>query len=139
MSLSITCTLVNGVKFYPDSLKKKMKNPNFGKFKFDPETGAKVTEFIHNDAAYQILINQVDDFDCHSKNGCEVIYPHDGEDAYFFGKTWTVGDDYDTKTTKVVNTMVEPFRDSILDGFICDLQAMGVKYEIGTFIVYFVC
>ena len=63
MSASFSVTACHGVMYSAEQLIKKVKNPLYGTYKYDPDTGDRVTEFLDIKVDYEGLSHQ-SGFDC---------------------------------------------------------------------------
>jgi hypothetical protein len=65
---------VSGIKFNLKDSVRKIKNPNFGKYKFDPENGTKIEEFTTDKKLY----HEMKEFLDNEYENCFVCYDFDG-------------------------------------------------------------
>lgn len=83
MSTSYSAILLFGIRLDEEDLKIKTPHPLWGKHKFDPDTGEKVTQFIEKSVCADEL---VDGLSTSYVDDC-AVYAHDGDEQVFLGHT----------------------------------------------------
>ena len=120
-------SIINGVKVNLTETIKKVRNPHFGKFKFDPETGNKITEHIEDRSLY---------------NAIALFLEEAGDDRYVitdteFGIMAFFGNK--TKLKDSVFQKLPAFQeadDSKYIEFISFLNDNNIKFEVDSFIIF---
>ena len=116
-----------GVKFNKKDLVIERENPLYGKFKFDPDTGVKVSKFIRD----EMLLTYIDRFlEEDYTNYCSM---HDDLGITFYGKITSV--DIDNSNYKKIEDNHIDSLPKDYSTFIKILSENKIPYEEGCFLI----
>ena len=130
MSCSAYAVHVIGVKFNFKDTIKKYPNPLWGKFKFNPEDGKKVTPVIEDRTTIELIQKWLEENDNIEKN---TFKTHDYDGTFFYGaitRIITDSEEYEILTENHVDALPNNFQE-----LITLLDVHKVSHEEGSWLI----